>query len=257
VIRLDASSSPFLSSSASLFVPPVSRGRPRDRRRLLPNRPSTGLCVIVPRSRAVRCAHVRAGEALATRARSCGKRPRRRRSRRPACARPPAPRLGRECERRLGSRPSISLQAGLTKAPVGQRLHAEATRLARALVASQPRVRCSRLFPTRSCAPCSARTAFGRVARGAKSPGVLGALRVRRHPRRVIAALYGALSAPIAARLTASRSATSGRPPSARSPPRRGRWAGHACRRSRRRLDLAGAPPLPCRLGAGSPIVTA
>ena len=170
------------------------------------NRPSTGLCVIVPGDpEPVRCAHVRAGEALAT-ARAL--------LRGSALAAvgldgPVRPdlqltRLGRECERRLGRAPfHLRCKPGSTKAPVGQRLHAEATRLARALVASQPGVRVFEAFPNAFLRTMLGADAFGRVARGAKSQVYWERCASDGILRRVIAALYGAASAPIATRLTA------------------------------------------------------
>lgn len=169
-------------------------------------RPSTGLCVIAPgEAEPVRCAHVRAGEALAAaRALLCGN---------PLAAvgldGPVRPdlrltRRGRECERRLCRAPfHLRCKPGSTAAPAGQRLHAEATRLARALVASHPEARMAEAFPNAFLRTMLAADAFGQVPRAAKSQVYWERCVTEGILARVIAALYGVASTPIAARLTA------------------------------------------------------
>jgi Protein of unknown function (DUF429) len=109
----------------------------------------------------------------------------------------------RACERRLFRAPfHRHCKPGSTAAPMGQLLHAEATRLARPLRAEYPAARIVEAFPTAFLRTLLAEDAVGRVPRGRKSQvywdlcaadGVLG---------RLCAALYGAAAAPIAAALT-------------------------------------------------------
>lgn len=109
----------------------------------------------------------------------------------------------RACERRLFRAPFHRYcKPGSTAAPMGQLLHAEATRLARLLRPEHPRAQIIEAFPTAFLRTLLAEAAVGHVPRGRKSQvywdlcaadGVLG---------RLCAALYGAASPPIAATLT-------------------------------------------------------
>jgi hypothetical protein len=107
-------------------------------------------------------------------------------------------RSGRPCERRLLRAPfHRHCKPGSTAAPLGQRLHAEATRLAVGVTALHPRARVFEAFPNAFLRTMLAADACGAVPRGRKSQvywehcvadGVLA---------RVIAALYAAAAAPI------------------------------------------------------------
>jgi hypothetical protein len=162
--------------------------------------------VIVPGdAEPVRCAHVRAGEALAA-ARALL------RGRRLAAVGLDGPvrpdlrltRRGRECERRLCRAPfHLRCKPGSTAAPAGQRLHAEATRLARALAASHPAARLAEAFPNAFLRTMLAADAFVRVPRGAKSQVYWERCVTEGVLARVVAAVYGAAAAPIGAGLTA------------------------------------------------------
>lgn len=111
---------------------------------------------------------------------------------------------GRACERRLLRAPfHLHCKPGSTAAPMGQRLHAEATRLARAIAQTHPGARLVEAFPSAFLRTLLAEDAVGRVPRHRKSQvywercvadGVLA---------RLVADLYGADAPPIAARLTA------------------------------------------------------
>ncbi len=110
---------------------------------------------------------------------------------------------GRMCERRLLRAPfHRHCKPGSTAAPMGQRLHVEATRLALAVAAAHPAARVAEAFPNAFLRTLLAEHAVGRVRRGDKSQvfwvrclagGVL---------RRLVFALYGADAAPIALGLT-------------------------------------------------------
>lgn len=170
------------------------------------SRPSTGLCVIAPGdAEPVRVAHVRAGEAMSAiprLLRGC-----------PLVAagvdgplRPDLTLTGtlRACERRLLRAPfHRHCKPGSTAAPMGQLLHAEATRLAVALRATHREARVVEAFPNAFLRTLLAEDALGRVPRHRKSQlywercvaeGVLG---------RLIAELYGAAAVLITAGLTA------------------------------------------------------
>ena len=185
MIRLDRHHSPFLRV-ARAFRPPsrlavlgIDVGYSR-------NRPSTGLCVIVPGDPSP-CAgaHVRAGEAS----------PRRGRAPRGSALAPPSVSTA-PCAPTSSSRGSGAVRAGVSRAralpyalQAGIHEGARRQRPPRgrptgsrgASSSSQPRCGCSRPFQ-RVPAPMLGADAFGRVARG-REPGVLGALRVRWHPR--------------------------------------------------------------------------
>jgi hypothetical protein len=110
---------------------------------------------------------------------------------------------GRVCERRLARAPfHRHCKPGSTAAPMGQLLHAEATRLARAVSGAHPEARLVEAFPTAFLRTLLPEDAVGRVPRHRKSQvywercvadGLLAGL---------IAALYGADAPPIAAGLT-------------------------------------------------------
>lgn len=158
------------------------------------SRPSTGLCLIdstaaVP----VRSVHVRASETLRAARALLG------RSRlvavgidgplRPDLRRQ---RAGRECERRLTGSPfRHRCQPGSVATPLGQRLHAEATRVARALARDHPAALRVEAFPTAFLRTLLPEHRPGRVPRGDKAQvywacclraGALGSLVARLFP---------------------------------------------------------------------------
>jgi hypothetical protein len=167
-------------------------------------RPSTGLCVLAPGDPdPVRCAHVWASEALAVipglvRGRAIAA---------IGVDGPLRPDLtlttkARECERRLFRAPfHRHCKPGSTAAPMGQLLHAEATRLARPLRVAYPRARIVEAFPTAFLRTLLAEDAIGRVPRGRKTQVYWEHAVADGALTRVVAALYGAASAPIAAAL--------------------------------------------------------
>ena len=163
------------------------------------SRPSTGLCLIDPAAAVpVRSVHVRASEtlraahALLEGARLVGVgidgplRPDLRRLR-----------AGRECERRLTRAPfHLRCRPGSVTAPVGQRLHAEATRIARALARAHPAALRVEAFPTAFLRTLLPEHRPGRVSRGDKSQvywtccvrdGALARLVASLFPRRAAA----------------------------------------------------------------------
>ena len=169
------------------------------------SRPTTGLCLIDPTAAVpVRSAHVRASEtlraahALLEGARLSGVgidgplRPDLRRLR-----------SGRECERRLTCAPfHLRCRPGSVTAPVGQRLHAEATRIARALARAHPAALRVEAFPTAFLRTLLPEHRPGRVPRGDKSQvywacclreGALDRLVARLFPRGA-AAIVAALA---------------------------------------------------------------
>jgi predicted nuclease with RNAse H fold len=111
---------------------------------------------------------------------------------------------GRACERRLLGAPfHRHCKPGSTAAPMGQRLHAEATRLARAIAQTHPGARVVEAFPSAFLRTLLSEDAVGRIPRHCKSQvywercvadGVLA---------RLVADLYGTDAPPIMARLTA------------------------------------------------------
>jgi hypothetical protein len=164
-------------------------------------RPSTGLCVIAPHAaHPVRCAHVRAEEATAAvRSLVDGEALRAVGIDGPIRPNLTLTRAGRACERRLLRAPFHRYcKPGSTAAPLGQRLHAEATRLARDIRAAHPRARLVEAFPTAFLRTMLDAEACGDVPRGRKSQvywercvggGIL---------RRVIGSLYRGAAARIA-----------------------------------------------------------
>ncbi len=112
-------------------------------------------------------------------------------------------RAGRACERRLLRAPfHRHCKPGSTAAPMGQRLHAEATRLARDVRATHPQARLVEAFPTAFLRTMLDADACRDIPRGRKSQvywercvtdGVL---------RRVIGSLYRGAAARIAGPLT-------------------------------------------------------
>lgn len=170
------------------------------------SRPSTGLCLIDPTAAApVRGLHVRAPETLSAAHALLG------RSRLVGIGidgplRPDLRRLRavRECERRLTSAPfRFRCPPGSVVAPAGQRLHAEATRIARALARAHPRALRVEAFPTAFLRTLLPEDEPGRVPRAYKSQvywdccvrdGALARLIARLFPRgaaAIIAALTG------------------------------------------------------------------
>jgi predicted nuclease with RNAse H fold len=111
---------------------------------------------------------------------------------------------GRACERRLLRAPfHRHCKPGSTAAPMGQRLHAEATRLARAIAQTHPGARVVEAFPSAFLRTLLSEDAVGRIPRHCKSQvywercvadGVLA---------RLVADLYGTDAPSIMARLTA------------------------------------------------------
>ena len=85
---------------------------------------------------------------------------------------------------------------------MGQRLHAEATRLARLLRPEYPRARIIEAFPTAFLRTLLAEDAVGHVPRGRKSQGYWDLCAADGVLSRLCAALYGPASVPIAAALT-------------------------------------------------------
>jgi hypothetical protein len=109
---------------------------------------------------------------------------------------------GRACERRLLRAPfHRHCKPGSTAAPMGQRLHAEATRLVLAVAALHPATRVAEAFPNAFLRTLLAEGAVGRVPRGDKSQVYWERCRTGGVLRRLIVSLYGADAAPIVAGL--------------------------------------------------------
>jgi hypothetical protein len=109
----------------------------------------------------------------------------------------------RACERQLFRAPFHRYcKPGSTAAPMGQLLHAEATRLARPLRAAYPDARIVEAFPTAFLRTLLAEDAVGRVPRGRKSQVYWDLCAADGVLSRLCVALYGVASAPIAAALT-------------------------------------------------------
>ena len=110
---------------------------------------------------------------------------------------------GRACERRLLRAPfHRHCKPGSTAAPMGQRLHAEATRLAVAVRGAHPRARIVEAFPTAFLRTMLAADACADVPRARKSQVYWDRCVADGILRRVIASLYGAGATPIARALT-------------------------------------------------------
>ena len=109
----------------------------------------------------------------------------------------------RACERRLQRAPfHLRCQPGSTAAPVGQRLHAEATRLALGVAAGHPAALVAEAFPTAFLRTLLAERAVGRVRRGDKSQVYWDRCIAAGVLARLVGDLYGEAAAPIAAALT-------------------------------------------------------
>lgn len=112
-------------------------------------------------------------------------------------------RAGRACERRLLCAPfHRHCKPGSTASPMGQRLHAEATRLARDVRAMHPRARLVEAFPTAFLRTMLDAEACGDVPRGRKSQVYWERCVAAGVLRRVIGSLYRGAAARIADPLT-------------------------------------------------------
>lgn len=111
-------------------------------------------------------------------------------------------RAGRACERRLLRAPfHRHCKPGSTAAPMGQRLHAEATRLARELRATHPGARLVEAFPTAFLRTMLDADACGDIPRGRKSQVYWERCVGDDVLRRVIVSLYRGAAARIVERL--------------------------------------------------------